>query len=96
MDLRQLELNDNQLRAVYNLRLQIEIAEHRHFRQTQSVEDLSELMTIASVSQHPLVKSAYLKFTRLLDASRLKNYEAWGLPVKDAEQATAVSEDKSL
>ncbi len=96
MDIRQLELTDNQLRAVYNLRLQIEIAEHRHFQQTKTVEELAELITIASVSQHPLVKSAYLKFTRLLDIDRLQNYVSMGLPVKEPLPASRIRTDKSI
>ena len=95
MDIRRLELTDNQLRAVYNLRLQIEIAEHRNFRQTTSVEDLAELITIASASQHPLVKSAYAKFTHLLDVGRLQQYMASGLPVKESLAAEFVRGNKS-
>ncbi len=83
MDIGRLQLSEHQLRAVYNLRLQIEIAEHRHFRQTATVDDLAELITIASSSQHPLVKSAYLKFTRLLDMDRLQIAMAMDLPVQE-------------
>ncbi len=81
MELRQLQLEDNSLRAMYNLRLQIEIALHQPTHAPQTVEDLAELMTIASQSHHPLVKSAYLKFVRLLDHKRIEKYRSLGLPV---------------
>ena len=82
MELRQLQLNDNLLRAMYNLRLQIEIAEHRRFHVTQTVDDLAELLAAASHSHHPLVRSAYQKFVRLLDEGQLRTYTTLGLPVR--------------
>ena len=91
MDLRQLQLSDNLLRAMYNLRLQIEIAEHRRFHVTQTVDDLAELLAAASHSHHPLVRSAYEKFVRLLDANQLRTYASLGLPVgpvSDSESQT--------
>ncbi len=85
MELRQLQLEDNSLRALYSLRLQVEIALHRPTRAPQTVEDLAELMTIASQSHHPLVKSAYLKFVRLLDHKSIEKYQSLGLPVNPVD-----------
>lgn len=87
MDLRQLQLSDNLLRAMYNLRLQIEIAEHRRFHVTQTVDDLAELLAAASHSHHPLVRSAYQKFVRLLDDNQLRTYASLGLPVGPVSNA---------
>ncbi len=94
MELRQLQLGDNSLRAMYNLRLQVEIALHQPTCAPQTVEDLAQLMTIASQSHHPLVKSAYLKFVRLLDHKRIDNYQSLGLPVNPMELSVAKTQKR--
>lgn len=81
MHISQLQFNENLLRAMYNLRLQIEIAEHRQFPLTKTVDDLAQLLAVASGSHHPLVHSAYAKFIRLLDRDKLMTCEAMGLAV---------------
>jgi len=95
MYISQLQLSENLLRAMYSLRLQIEIAEHRRLQLTNTVEDLAQLLAVASCSHHPLVNSAYAKFIRLLGNEKLVEFEAMGLAVKCVAMSAASSVDQS-
>lgn len=91
MELRRLQLEDNSLRAMYNLRLQMNIALHEPSQTPQTVEDLAQLMAIASQSHHPLVKSAYLKFVRLLDFDK---YQCLGLLAQQTDLTVATTQKR--
>lgn len=90
MDLNQLQLDDKVLRAMYTLRLQVEIAEHQHFHVTRSTEDLAVLLSSSGRSKHPLVKSAHGKFVRLLSREQLQLFESMGVSLFGEKPSDAV------
>jgi hypothetical protein len=74
---------DNNLdKALYSLRMQVEIAQHVCFRPSQELDDIMALLKLSSSSQHPLVRSAHNRFVRLLSREQLSCFAALGLNLK--------------